>query len=314
MSGVVRVAGMAVAVAGLAWLAWMPVRSMYLDTRAGLDRKIVKDGLLVDRYQSGRDDHARVSAAVRAFVDRTLGGDLETVDHELRTRLNRLGEEIGLRKLSVSTGSVRWLESPARNHPTFRGHRDLRDEIDFAEVEASITGEGSLQEVLQLVHRLNAEPWLKHVRQLRLHARDNGERLVVTLRLVTIFLPGRSPAGTLRAAANPDGFDRYDVLVTRNPFRLPPKTAVAPPPQPAAPPPERPLRSWVLTGVVTGPAGLVEVWLLDTLTGDSRRLGIGQTLKTFTLVSVARDTAEFAVGDRRVTVQVGSPLYSSPGS
>ena len=308
MSGAARIAGLVVAVAGLAWLGWMPVRSMYLDPRAALEDKIVKDGDTVARYQSGRDDHVQVSAAIRAFVDRTLGGDLETVDHELRTRLNRLGEEIGLRKLSVTTGSVRWLESPARNDSTFRGQRELREEIDFAEVEASMTGEGPLEKVLQLVHRIEAEPWLKRINQVRLQPKDNGERLAVTLRLVTIFLPGRSPAGTLQAVANPVSFDRYGPLVSRNPFQLPPKTAAAPPPEPAAPrPPEQPLRRWVLTGVVTGPDG-VEVWLLDSNTGDSRRLGIGETLTTFTLVSAAGETAEFALGDRRFTVQIGRRL------
>lgn len=307
-----RITGLFVAVTGLAWLGWMPVRSMYLDDRAELKRSIVKDGDLVDRYRRGRDDHHRVSAAVRAFVDRTLGGDLETVDHELRTRLNRLGEEIGLQKLSVSTGSVRWLESPARNLPEFRGHRELREEIDFAEVEASMTGEGSLEKVLRLVHRLDAEPWLKHVNQVRLKPRDNGKRLAVTLRLVTIFLPGRSPAGRPRASVAPDEFDRYDQLVGRNPFHLPPKPAAASPAEPAAPQaPKDPLRRWVLTGVVTGPGG-VEVWLLDTNTGDSRRLAIGQTLKALTLVSADGETAEFAIGDRRFTVQVGRRLSPLP--
>ena len=242
MNGAGRIAALVVAVAGLGWLGWMPVRSMYFDNRAELQRKIVTAGDLVGRYRTGRDEHGSVSTAIRAFVDRTLGGDLEAVDHELRTRLNRLGEEIGLRKLSVSTGNVRWFETPARSLPAFRGQRELREEIDFAEVEASVTGEGSLDTVLRLVHRIEAEPWLKRVNQVRLSARDNGERFTVTLRLVTIFLPGRSPAGTLQAIANPDRFDRYDALVNRNPFRVPPKTAAAPPPQPAAPqPPKDPL-------------------------------------------------------------------------
>lgn len=308
MNGAGRIAGLVVAVAGLGWLGWMPVRSMYLDDRAELQRNIVTAVDLVDRYRSGRDDHGTVSTAIRAFVDRTLGGDLETVDHELRTRLNRLGEEIGLAKLSVSTGSVRWLESPARSLPAFRGHRELREEIDFVEVEASITGEGALDEVLRLVHRIEAEPWLKRVNQLRLNARDNGERFMVTLRLVTIFLPGRSPAGTLHAITNPGAFDRYNPLVDRNPFHLPPKTAETPPPEAAAPQPAKdPPGTWVLTGVVTGPGG-VEVWLLDTNTGDSRRLAIGQTLEMLTLVSAAGETAEFALGDRRFTVQIGGRL------
>ena len=37
-----------------------------------------------------------------------------------------------------------------------------------------------------------------------------------------------------RGFANPGGFDRYDPLVNRNPFLLPPKTVATPPQQPAA--------------------------------------------------------------------------------
>ena len=236
MSATLRNTGIVVVLAGLGWLGWAPVRSLYLNPRVDIEQRRVKHIATVERYRAGVDDSLRIRTALQAYADRTLGDNLEAVDHELRTRLNRIGEEVGLSKLSVGTGRVRRMESPARNLPPFRPHRELREELDFVEVEASVSGVGSLEAAMRLVHRIEAEPWMKRVVQVRLQPRDNGERFVVTIRLVTLYLPGRTPARPLETVADLGGFERYQLLVRRNPFRL----AVEPlttPRQPAAPPP-----------------------------------------------------------------------------
>jgi hypothetical protein len=308
MSTPVRILGIVVVLAGLGWLVWTPVRSTYVEPRADLERERVERTSKVNRYRTGTDDHLRVTNAVQAFVDRTLGGDLETVDHELRTRLNRLGEEIGLRKLSVGTGRVRQMESPARSLPAFRADRALREELDFVEVEASISGEGALEAVMQLVHRIEAEPWMKRVDQVRMQPRDNGERFVVTIRLVTIYLPDRTSTRPLKPTSDPADFDRYRHLAGRNPFRVAPKAAAAPPSQPLSTPRAvDKYRKWVLTGVVSGPDG-VEVWLLHADSGRSRSLVVGQQIEEVRLVAAQGDTAEFQHGDDRFTVAIGRPL------
>jgi len=201
------------------------------------------------------------------------------------------------------------MESPARSLPVFRGHKDLRDELDFVEVEASISGQGTLQEVLQLVDRIESQPWLKRVIQLRLQPRDNGERFAVTVRLVTLFLPGRFPAQVPPMGPSSDGFERLAPLVSRNPFRLPPKTvepapAAVPSPTPQTP---DPLGTWTLTGVVSGPEG-VEAWLLEAASGRSRRMLVGQTIEQLRLVAAEGETAEFQLGDERFRVRVGRRL------
>ena len=309
MSKSARILGLIVLVAALGWLGWTPVRGMYLSDRVDLDQSILKLRDQVDRYRAGSDDHVIVTDAVRAYVDRTLGGDLESVDHELRTRLNRLGEEIGLESLSVSTGRVRRMESPARSDRAFRRHSELREEIDFVEVEASISGQGSLDKVLQLVDRIERQQWLKRVVQVRLQPRDNGERFAVTVRLVTLFLPDRFPAAMPVTEPRPGGLDRLGPLVSRNPFRLPPKT-VKPAPAAATPPPAvtpDPLGSWTLTGVVSGPQG-VEAWLLEAASGRSQRMLVGQTFEQLLLVGAVGETAEFQLGDEHFRVHVGRRL------
>ena len=305
MNAPLRITGIVVVLAGLGWLAWAPVRSTYLDPRVDIERQRVELIATVERYRAGVDDNLRVRTALQSYADRTLGGNLEAVDHELRTRLNRIGEEVGLGKLSVGTGRVRRMESPARNLRVFRLRKDLKDELDFVEVEASISGVGSLEAAMRLVYRIEAEPWMKRVVQVRLQPHDNGERFVVTIRLVTLYLPGRTPSRPLETVADPGGFERYQLLARRNPFHLAAKPA-ATPPRPVAPPGTE-QRKWVLTGVVSGPDGM-EVWLLHAESGHSRRLTLGQSIEGVRLVSAAGDTAEFQIGEDRFTVPVGRPL------
>jgi len=296
---IIRIIGVVVVLAGLGWLGWAAVGNMYLDERVDIERQRVKRIEIVDRYRTAVDDSLRVRTAVQTYADRTLGGNLEAVDHELRTRLNRIGEEVGLGKLSVGTGRVRRMESPARSLPAFRRDKGLRDEIDFVEVEASVSGVGSLEAAMRLVHRIEAEPWMKRVVQVRLQPRDNGKRFIVTIRLVTLYLPGRMPSAPLETVADLAGFERYRLLARRNPFHLAAK--------PAATPPAARQRTWVLTGVVSGPDGM-EVWLLHAESGQSRRLTVGQSIEGVQLVSAAGDTAEFTFGEDRFTVPVGRPL------
>jgi hypothetical protein len=98
-------------------------------------------------------------------------------------------------------------------------------------------------------------------------------------------------------------------LVSRNPFRLPPKT-VEPALAASTPPPADtpdPLGSWTLTGVASGPQG-VEAWLLEAASGRSRRMLVGQTFEQLLLVGAVGETAEFQLGDERFRVHVGRRL------
>ena len=81
-------------------------------------------------------------------------------------------------------------------------------------------------EVVRLIDRVQAEPWLKYVDQVKLDPKENGQRVDVTLRLKTLFLPGRAPSKAIlgpsdtevvAAAAIPE---RYAALIEANPFAL----------------------------------------------------------------------------------------------
>jgi len=294
------------AVAVLAWLGWAPVQAGYLDKIKDRRAQIVSLTEDVGRLEEAASDHIGVSDRIRGYVNRTLGGDLETVDHRLRSRLNRIGEELGLEALTVGTGRVRQLDSPAKNQFRRRGQQALRDELDFVEVEAWISGQGSLEGVLRLIHWVDAEPWLKRVQQVRVQPKLDAERFAVQLRLVTLYLPDRAPDQP-PPAGDPQDFGRYASMASRNPFQVPPPSSEPTPDPAAAAGPDAVLGQWVLTGVAAN-RGSVEAWLLNPGSGESRRLALGDAFQEAVLVAANGNVAEFQLGDERFRVAVGSRL------
>jgi hypothetical protein len=285
MSRLVKIILALVAVMVLAWLGWAPVKATYFNERDELRERIVSLTADVGRLREAASDHVDVIGRIRGLVDRTLGGDLETVDHRLRSRLNRIGEDLGLEALSVGTGRVRRLETPARSQFKRRGQQALRDELDFVEVEAWISGEGSLERVLRLIHRIDAEPWPKRVHQVRVQPKLSAQRFAVQLRFVTLFLPDRDPIQP-PPPGEPGDFSRYAAMAGRNPFIVPPPAAA-----PAvAVGPGAGLAQWVLTGVAAN-RGSVEAWLLNPGSGAANG-----------------NVAEFQLGDQRYRIAVGSRL------
>ncbi len=310
MTRIVRIILVLTVISAVGWLGWRSVRGGYLSKRADLQQQIVSITGDVDRYRAAVREHTRIQDELRHYVDRTLGADLETVDHQLRSRLNRIGEVLGLEALSVGTGRTRQLASPARSQFS-RRQSELRDELDFVEVEAWISGQGDFDQALRLVGGVAAEPWLKRLGQVRLQPKDNGQRFAITVRLVTLFLPGRSPSGTLDGpGANPVSLEGYEQLAARNPFHVPSPPPPGPPPAQAAVArarPSFPFGKWFLTGVASGP-GDIEVWLLNRESGESRRLAVGDALENMMLTAARGDAAEFRLGETRFRVVVGRPL------
>ena len=290
----------------LGGLGYFAAQNLYFQDKALLVKKIdsYRNYLKGAKAESRR--RRELDADFQQIVNRTLGADLETVDHQLRTRLNRIGEELGISGLSVGTGQARKLQSPARSEFGRRTNRALRDEIDFVELEGWISGEATFEAALRLVHRIDAEPWLKHLDQVRLQPKDNGDRFGVMVRLTTLFLPKQVPSEPMLAAYDASAFDPYLALTRSNLFRVPPQGETSGPPTPAAVVATA-QDQWTLTGVASGPDGR-EVWLLNLQTGESRRLAVGETLRALSLVGAVGETAEFRRAHQRFTVSVGQRL------
>lgn len=291
-----------------AMVLWGAVQVVYYKPRANaLNARLAEATEKVRGYQDALDTRPRLQRQLREVIDSTLGGDVEAVDHRLRTRLNRIAEDLQLHQPSVSTGRPSARPSPARLlFPT--AARELRDELDFVELDGSISAEGTLEQVVALVDRIQAEPWMKRFNSVRLDPKNNGERFGVTVRLTTLFLPGQTPEGVPAGAYDADRMARFASLVQANPFRMPPPVVAAPaqPQQPTATPQPR-MEQWLVTGIAQGPDG-VEAWLRNARSGESRRIGVGQRVREAVLVAANGDEAEFEVDQRRLVVAIGSTL------
>jgi hypothetical protein len=308
MTPAARIGGGAIAAVVLGWVGWSVANGVYLERRAELRASIDETTARVDGYTEALARLPQLDDRLQAFVDRTLGGDEETVDHRLRTRLNRIAETIGLADTTVGTGAASPRRSPARNaFPRGGAWRAMRDEIDVYELDAWVSGRATWESVVQLVDRLEAEPWLKRLDHVKIDPKDNGDEYAVTVRLTTLYLPGRAPDVVSQSEYETERLARYEGLVQASPFRLPapeaPVVAHAPPPAP----PRFPWNHWWLTGVAQGPGG-PEAWVRHDTSGEARRLEVGDTIDAATLVAAAGEWAEFRLGEGRFRVRVGGNL------
>lgn len=288
-----------------------------LDDRLNLYRRVLLE------VRREREQRPELDARFDAIVDRSLGADLETVDSTLRRRLVEALAESGLRGGVVNTMGASVVGTPATRAFRRSGpERALRDEPDFVRIGASVSGTGTLGEVVRFVQRLDASPWVKRIEQLRLDPDRAGSLVTVSVRLSTIFVPGVAPdpeAPLVPSDGRP--LDRYAALVAANPFRhaveprpSPPVEVVDVSPVPIAPAVD-PWASWMLTGVVQGDPG-TEAWCRQPNSGRTATLlpdievDLGDGLLA-TLVSVDGDVAVLRLGDETRRVLVGSTLGRS---
>lgn len=272
------------------------------------------------QFRRERTERPELDAALQAYVDRTLGFDLASTDSALRGRLNRIGEELGLTDFRVATGTSTARGTPAKSEFRRTGaERELRDEIDFVELQATVSTEGSVEQTLRLLHRIEVEPWIKRIESVRLEERRDGERLRATIRLTTLFMPGKRGSSELRVADSElAAFAAYRPIVLANPFRMPrppepPPAAVAEKPAPKPrPEPGFPYHQWRLTGVVSGPTG-VEAWFRNAATGESRQLAIGDRLGDVEFVGFDGDLADLRRGEQAFRIQVGVAVGDAMG-
>lgn len=309
-----KIIAILLAVIASLWLLYGMANSLFLRKRASLVDQIRVATASIGERKKARNDESRMDAEIQRYADRTLGGNEETVDHQLRSRLNRLVEQFQLQSPTVGPGTAppRPKESPAKlMFSSSQSQIKLRKEKDFVELEGFISGSGTFDQVLRLVDSIEAEPWIKRIDEIKLDMRDNGAKFDVSIHLTTLFLPNHEPNPAHVPPAKTGGFDQYVTLVQNNPFRKPlpapiASQAMTDPPVIAGPPPF-PYEQWALTGLAQSPSG-IEIWLLNHQTHESRRLGVGESLQDAVLVSTNGEAAEFRIGQQRFMVAVGKNL------
>ena len=312
---VLGVAGVVV----VGFLGWKAVDALYFTKRAELETALERSESEIAKMKSRRIEAVKLGREMDTVLASTLGANAETVDSRLRARLNRIAEQVKLQEPIVSTSSLKPLESPRRREMP-RGSRGpwkaLRAEVDFVEAPATVTGSGTLEQAIELVDRLEAEPWPKQIRMVKLDPSKDGTAFRVTVQLATLFFPGRGAEAPEEAAWDPARVDRLAQLVAANPFRVPPpppppvvvaEKPVVEAPKPPPPKPAFPWNEWMVTGVADGPGG-EEVWLRNHRSKKTRILQTGQTIGKAVFKGGRGDGALFEIDQQPYVVLVGENL------
>jgi hypothetical protein len=270
---------------------------------------------------------------LQSLADRMLGPTLETVDSEVRRRLNRACEELGLTDFSVTTGTSIARPTPAKKEFKSPDMRKLAESPDFNEVQATVIASGSVESMYRLLFRIDAEPWMKRIESIRLNPNADGQVIRMTVRLTTPFMQGEKAKAPLVFDPKSLQFaDRYAALFGANPFRIPPPPAPPPsavagkqgggaaapsttPPTSVAPSqPQQPVATgpfpygeWVITGIVEGPSG-PEAWMRHVQSGATLALLPGASVGELVFRRVEYDFAVFDSPSGPCRIQVGTNL------
>ena len=179
-------------VAGL--VGWLQGSGRISSERTALFERRTQFVGAMEAVRAQREAKPEWATRENAVIARTLGDGVESVDSALRQRLYALGEAAGLEDLTVSTVGNRARGTPARK--AFRRsavEKPLRDAPDFVEVTATLGGDGSIESVLRLLAMVDTDGWIKRITSVRLDPDKTGVRLHVSLRIVSLFVPGHAP-------------------------------------------------------------------------------------------------------------------------
>lgn len=279
----------------------------------------------VDGLEQQLSSNERVLRALRDRASTTLGATVDEASHQFRTRLSGLAETSGMTRIVVDQKSGEATLNPlvsAKGVPQalLAVRTKLRKEADFTLLRGTLRAQGTLEHALGLIAAVQAQGWVHRVEGFSIKPVGRERASVeVTLDVTSLFVPDLVGKGYEQPAMDPVA-PGSDVLaqrvVSRDPFRFAPKeepavaVAVAPPvPAPAVPvaPVPPAYHEWRVVGVMMGSRGS-EAILVNTRTGESRTLEVGQEVLNARLVGCRDELAIFEIEQGRFVVPSGGTL------
>lgn len=193
----------------------------------------------------------------------------------------------------------------------------------FRNFTFTIRGRGSLEQLVELMHRIYSAGHLHQIRRMVLNPADDHRQLDMVLTIEALALFGADREDTLSDAPSPHDLaevsEYRDAIAGRSfftPYRPPPPTdppAVAdegPPPRPEPPSLDH-LQFTFLNGT-TEVNGHLEAWLLTRTSGESHRLREGETCSvgdvSVTVVRIERRHVLMEIDGRHYLVALGENL------
>lgn len=317
------------AVAGLG-LAGLWQYKGYRARVVALDAEVVRyQTALADRDQV-MQDKARVGRELRKAAATTLGTDEERVTAVLRRELNEIVAYFKLADASVTSSRPTAVRNPAGKEGVVefvdRKRKDLRNQVDFYVLPATITGKGTLEQATRVLSTLESQPWVHKIDSFSIQPLGKDrERVELTVSLATLYIadPTLIEKGALDnptwSPVSEAQFAAWRPIVTKNVFREPqPEAPVAAAPRPApepgnvaaappAPPPPPPYEEWRISGITVGEHG-AELMIVNEKTKEWRTLSAGGQVLDVKFVDAAGETARILIGDKEFEVRAGQRL------
>jgi len=276
--------GVGVVAAG-GWYGWT---SLYADRASELTAQL--DDL---RSQSAAYEGALRRAPVqrrrlRELESRLVGGALDELDNGLRVAVRGVGEMAGLSGIKVDTDAQpRGVRNPYAEAREMRRNpigKALRESPDFWILRATLSGEGSLEQVLRAIAGAESQAWIHRVDQVAIDpVGKERQRFEVSLSMWVAYSrspEAMDPGELVVKPPSPERVERLRPILEDNPFRYDPPPDPAPEPEEPAetkepsPPPPPPYHEWRVWGVMESRLG-TEVGVRNERTGQSLLLSEG---------------------------------------
>jgi len=294
---------------------------VYESPRADIDRQIDALRASGGQFEDRLDEERGTTARLEAVASTTLGATEAKVEARFRSSLGEIARHVGLTEVVANSGRARPAPNPAgASSPRIRGDfgRLLAEGADFYVIEGSLSGIGSLAQVLTALSTVQAQPWAHRVTTVSIKP-ANRERTQFEIRmdgistLLTPDLVDESFEGPGWTPIDPREASRWAPIVEKNMFRTP----VAPPPapEPVTPEPEPdppapaspPYADWRLTGLPAGTTGRV-AGFTRVSTGQSQLLEAGHSVLDAQLTEINRFSVVIEIEGVRYEVLIGQTL------
>lgn len=292
-----------------------------------VDQEIESARSAVSGLERQLADSERVAKSLRERGATTLGATVDEASHQFRTRLSGLAEASRMSRIVVDQKSGASTLNPlagARGVPQslMSVRSKLRKEADFTLLRGTLKAQGTLEHALELMAAVQSQAWVHRVEGFSLRPVGKERAQVeLTLEVSAMFVPDLVAKGFEQPAIDPvvAGREAFAQRVAmRDPFRYAakpesaPVVAVAPP----APPPTEPgpapvpppaYHEWRIAGVMLGSGG-GEAIVVNTRTGESRTVLVGEMVLDAKLVECQSDAAVFEIERARFVVASGATL------
>lgn len=294
---------------------------LYAKPRARLEEQIAAARDVTAQFKTRVSDRTAVQRELKEFGTRTLGKELDTVNHRFRTYLTAIGEACGLAGVVVDQGRPMPQKNPAAGRLPSSVRAAAREQVDFFVINGALNATGTLESVLRAVAMVEAQPWVHRVRGLSIRpAGREGDRFSLKIEVATVFAPDLVEKDGEHELAQPpiESEQLWRPVLAKNMFRMPPPVREAPTevvviaapsenPAPPPPPPPPAYGDWQLRGVIESASG-AQAFFVNTRTQQYVTVLVGGRVLDAVLLEVSGESAYVEIGGKRFEVSNGQTL------